>query len=97
MNKEELDLRIRFALAKGRNIVYYRLIDDRPRGQYIHVMRKYRQELFELSKEFDNIPEYHKLKELFKSIINIIPPKIKSEACFEVILEMNKILNYEQQ
>lgn len=95
MNKEELDLRIRFALAKGRNIVYYRLIDDRPRGQYIHVMRKYRQELFELNKELVIFPEYSKISELFKRVIDIIPPKIKSEACFEVILEMNKILNYE--
>lgn len=96
MNRENLELKVRFALAKGRNLVYYRLIDDRPRGQYIHVMRKYRQELSELIKEIDSIRDYSHPCSLFKKVIAIIPPKIKSEECFEVILEMNKILNYEQ-
>lgn len=95
MNKN-LDLKVRFALAKGRNIAYYRLIDDRPRGQYIHIMRKYRQELFELVREIGVINSYSDSCDKFKKVIAIIPPKIKSEECFEVILEMNKILNYEQ-
>ena len=92
---DELDLRIRFAIAKGRNIIYYRLIDDRPRGQYIHVMRKYRQELFNLNRLLKNESRYQKIYELFNRLIALIPPKIKSEGCFEVIMEMNKILNYE--
>lgn len=92
----DIELKIRFALAKGRNIVYYRFIDDRPRGQYIHVMRKYRQELFELNKELTNNSTYSQMYELFEKVIAIIPPKIKSEECFEVIMKMNKILNYEQ-
>ena len=50
MTKDELDFRVMCTLSKGRNIAYYRLIDDRPRCQYIHVMRKYRQEVFGLIK-----------------------------------------------
>ena len=98
MTKEELDFRIRCTLSKGRNIAYYRLIDDRPRCQYIHVMRKYRQEVYELRKIIldQNVGYmYPCLIEKLDKIINLIDPKIKSEACFEVALELNKIFNYE--
>ena len=98
MNKKELDFRIMCTLSKGRNIAYYRLIDDRPRCQYIHVMRKYRQEVYELRKVIldQNVGYmYPDLIEKLDKIINLIDPKIKSEACFEVALELNKIFNYE--
>ena len=98
MNKPELDFRIRCTLSKGRNIAYYRLIDDRPRCQYIHVMRKYRQEVFTLKKDIIDCGVeylYPCLIEKLDKIINLIDPKIKSEECFEVALELNKIFNYE--
>ena len=98
MNKKELDFRIMCTLSKGRNIAYYRLIDDRPRCQYIHVMRKYRQEVYELKRVIlgQNVGYmYPGLIEKLDKIINLIDPKIKSEACFEVALELNKIFNYE--
>lgn len=98
MNKKELDFRIMCTLSKGRNIAYYRLIDDRPRCQYIHVMRKYRQEVFELKRIIldQNVGYmYPGLIEKLDKIINLIDPKIKSEECFEVALELNKIFNYE--
>lgn len=98
MNKKELDFRIMCTLSKGRNIAYYRLIDDRPRCQYIHVMRKYRQEVYDLKKVIldQNVGYmYPGLIEKLDKIINLINPKIKSEECFEVALELNKIFNYE--
>lgn len=98
MTKEELDFRVKCTLSKGRNIAYYRLIDDRPRCQYIHVMRKYRQEVFGLVKSIQELgmsEMYSDLLSVFNKIINLIDPKIKSDECFEVALELNKILNYE--
>lgn len=98
MTKEELDFRVKCTLSKGRNIAYYRLIDDRPRCQYIHVMRKYRQEVFGLVKSIQELgmsEMYSNLLSIFNKIINLIDPKIKSDECFEVALELNKILNYE--
>lgn len=98
IEKKELDLRVNFTLSKGRNIAYYRLIDDRPRGQYIHVMRKYRQEVFSLKKTIleSGVSEmYSELLVILDKIIDLIDPKIKSEECFEVALKLNKIFNYE--
>ena len=98
MDKNELDFRVRSTLSKGRNIAYYRLIDDRPRCQYIHVMRKYRQEVYELMKSIQELgvsEMYSEVLKKFDRIINLIDPKIKSEECFEVALELNKIFNYE--
>ena len=98
MTKEELDFRVRCTLGKGRNIAYYRLIDDRPRCQYIHIMRKYRQEVFGLMKSIQELglsEMYSDLIVKFEKIIALIDPKIKSDACFEVALKLNKILNYE--
>lgn len=99
MDKNELDFRVRSALSKGRNIAYYRLIDDRPRCQYIRVMRKYRQEVYGLMKSIQELgvsEMYSEVLKKFDKIINLIDPKIKSEECFEVALELNKIFNYEQ-
>ena len=98
MTKEELDFRVKCTLSKGRNIAYYRLIDDRPRCQYIHVMRKYRREVFGLVKSIQELgmsEMYSDLLSVFNKIINLIDQKIKSDECFEVALELNKILNYE--
>lgn len=98
MDKNELDFRVRSTLSKGRNIAYYRLIDDRPRCQYIHVMRKYRQEVYGLMKSIQELgvsEMYSEVLKKFDRIINLIDPKIKSEECFEVALELNKIFNYE--
>ena len=96
--KEEIDWKVRFTLGKGRNIAYYRLIDDRPRCQYIHIMRKYRQEVFGLIKSIrdSGLSEmYSDILEKFERIVSLINPKIKSDECFEVAMELNKIFNYE--
>lgn len=98
ITKEELDFRVNCTLSKGRNIAYYRLIDDRPRCQYIHVMRKYRQEVYELIKfirDSGMSEMYSSLLVKLNKVIDLISPKIKSDDCFEVAMELNKIFNYE--
>ena len=44
MNEQEMDFRINCILARARNIIYYRRIDNRPRCQYIHTVRGLRQD-----------------------------------------------------
>lgn len=56
MTEEQLKYRIR-------NIIYYKYIDDRPKAQYIHVLRQLRQDLNQLNTEwstkvFNSIPKY---------------------------------------
>lgn len=88
----EPSILVSFAISKGRNIVYYRKIDDRPRAQYIHVLRKYRQDLRELSLQLKDNPEYTWATELFGKLVKAIPPKVKSDECTEVIEVLGKIL-----
>jgi hypothetical protein len=85
MNIEE---KIRYAVAKIRNIIYYRLeveesmLDDRYRCQYMHVLRKYRKSLLGLIEELDNTDTR---KSFFKGLIDIINPKVKTDECKETI------------
>jgi hypothetical protein len=61
-------------------------------------MRKYRQEVFGLIKSIQESgmsEMYSSILEKFNRIVDLIDPKIKSEDCFEVVLELNKIFNYE--
>ena len=85
----ELELRIKFAICKGRNIIYYRERDTRERCQYIHVVRNYRKTLQELLKILP--PEYEGVRPLFEAIVNVIDPKVKSEGCIQTILEMKEV------
>lgn len=86
--------KIRYATAKVRNIIYYRLTVEvncensgdeylsRFRCQYIHVLRQYRKSLLALVEE---IPDGDTRKEFFQGMINLISPKVKSDGCKDVI------------
>lgn len=54
MNEQEMDFRINCILARARNIIYYRRIDNRPRCQYIHTVRGLRQDTRTLSLSLPN-------------------------------------------
>lgn len=80
--------KIRYATAKIRNIIYYRLeveetmLDVRYRMQYLHVLRQYRKSLLSL---VDEMSDQDPRKEFFLGMINIISPKVKSNECKETI------------
>lgn len=76
-------------LIRGRNIIHYRLIDDRSRCQYIHVMRKFRKDLLNLRSK------YPVERSIVDEILSLIPAKIKSEECLDVILKLK--LYYDKQ
>lgn len=93
MSEQELNFKINCIFSRGKNIIYYRKIDNRPRCQYIHVVRLFRKDLKEilsLIPEYD--PKYSEIKELLIKVIQAIPPKVKSEDCEEVIFKLAKIL-----
>ena len=92
MNEQEMDFRINCILARARNIIYYRRIDNRPRCQYIHTVRGLRQDTRTLSLSLPNTEKYKDIKELFGRIVRTIPPKVKSEECEEVIMKVAEIL-----
>ena len=72
MNEQEIEFKIKCLIARGRNIVYYRRIDNRPRCQYIHVVRSYRKDVRELSLSLPDEGEYRIYKRLFKIVIIVI-------------------------
>lgn len=86
--------KIRYATAKVRNIIYYRLTVvpaccatgdpqlDVFRQTYIHILRQYRKSLLALVEE---IPDGDTRKEFFQGMINLISPKVKSDECKDVI------------
>lgn len=93
MSEQELNFKINCIISRGKNIIYYRKIDNRPRCQYIHVVRLFRKDIKEilfLIPEYD--PKYLEIKELLIKVIQAIPPKVKSEDCEEVIFKLAKIL-----
>lgn len=93
MSEQELNFKINCIISRGKNIIYYRKIDNRPRCQYIHVVRLFRKdikEILSLIPEYD--PKYLEIKELLIKVIQAIPPKVKSEDCEEVIFKLAKIL-----
>lgn len=88
----DLEFKIRTMFAKGRNIVYYRLIDTRERAIYMHVLREYRKSLVELIQE---IPKENRERDFFIKLINIIKSKVTPEECDETILKMKEL--YERE
>lgn len=92
MESSELNALLTIALAKGKNIVYYRTIDDRPRATYIHVLRDYRKQLLETVVLLPDTPEYTKPRTVMMSLINLISPKVKTEECMGTIVKMSEIL-----
>ena len=85
---DNLEFRINLAIAKGRNIIYYRERDTRERCQYIHVVREFRKTLVDL---VNLIPENDPGRNFFMELIRVINPKVKSEECIQTILEMKNI------
>ena len=85
---DNLEFRINLAIAKGRNIIYYRERDTRERCQYMHVIREYRKTLVDLVKE---LPENDPSSKFLQSLIKVINPKVKSEECIQTIIEMKNI------
>ena len=83
-----LEFRINLAIAKGRNIIYYRERDTRERCQYMHVIREYRKTLVDLVKE---LPDTDPSSKFLQSLIKVINPKVKSEECIQTIIEMKNI------
>lgn len=92
MSEQELNFKITCIFSRGKNIIYYRKIDNRPRCQYIHVMRTFRKDIKSLLLLLPRDKKYIDIINLLNSIISIIPPKIKSEDCEEVIFKLAKIL-----
>lgn len=66
------------------NMVYYWYIDDRPRKQYLHILRELR----------DDIQEFKDDKFLEK-VYYTIPPKIKHDDIGACIDELKKLLENE--
>lgn len=92
MDEEDIQQRVRYIKAKIRNIPYYWEYDEslgesRSRKQYIHVLRGLRKQLLGLVEETIDEKDLEK----FKEIIELIPPKVKTEECKDVIL---KLKNY---
>ena len=83
-----LEFRINLAIAKGRNIIYYREKDTRERCQYMHVVRDFRKTLVSLIKE---LPDTDPSKSFFISLVKVINPKVKSEECIKTIIDMKNI------
>lgn len=85
-----LEFLINLAIAKGRNIIYYRERDTRGRCQYIHVVRDFRKTLVSL---VNQIPENDPVRKFFMSLIRVINPKVKSEECIQTIIDMKTLYN----
>lgn len=84
----ELELRVKWAKAKLRNIIYYRLeveptVPERFRGQYMHILRQYRKDVLVLMSELpESMSDDY---EWLKRTVNLIPPKVKTDDCLGVI------------
>jgi len=97
-----LEDRIRFANAKLRNIIYYRLTVEeaceksrdpylsRYRATYMHVLRLYRKILVEL---VNDIPQEDPRKNWFQGIIDLISPKVRTDECKDTIKRLRDYLN----
>ena len=91
---ESIIQRIRFAKAKIRNIPYYWAYDEslgeeRSRKQYMHVLRSFRKQLESLIPMIDPKTNIGDIK-LFKEIVNLISPKIKTDECGDTISKFPK-------
>lgn len=84
---------LRYAKAKLRNIIYYRLEiepteTERFRCQYMHVLRRFRKDTVQLLKETDrDDPDW----EFLNKAVSIIDPKVRTEDCLETIKELSKL------
>lgn len=77
-------------------MIYYRLCVEpkdptRIRCQYMHILRRVRKELLEVADDLED----SKTKELLTGLANIIPVKVKSNECFDIINKLNERLIWE--
>lgn len=83
---------IGYIVARIRNIIYYRLTIEpsdpiRYRAQYMHVLRNLRKNILGLLSEMS---EEDTIRRIWLSrIVDIIPPSVKSEFCYDVIRQIN--------
>lgn len=83
---------IGYIVARIRNIIYYRLTIEpsdpiRYRAQYMHVLRNLRKNILDLLSEMS---EEDTIRRTWLSrIVDIIPPSVKSEFCYDVIRQIN--------
>lgn len=100
-DRELLRQRVSFLFFRGRNIIYYKSIDDRPRAQYMHVLRNLREDAKNLLQEFSENTvldkEIIEMKVFLKSILSIIPVKVKTEECESIINKLERSLYVNQQ
>ena len=85
MNDIDLEFRVRTAFAKGRNIVYYRLNDERQRATYMHILREFRKSLVGLISE---LPKENRYRTFFIELTKIIKSKVTENECDDTILKM---------
>lgn len=70
-----------YLIPKIRNLIHYRLIDTRPRAQYIHVLREIKDEIRESAGD----------NKMLQEISKVIPRKVKNIDSVFVILEIKRI------
>ena len=88
-----LEDRVRYAKAKLRNIIYYRLeveptVPDRFRCQYMHILRSYRKEALVLAQDLKKVGRDNKF---FWASVNMIDQKVKTEDCLSTIKKLAKL------
>lgn len=87
--------KIGYIVARIRNIIYYRLTIEpsdpiRYRAQYMHVLRNLRKDILDLLSEMS---EEDTIRRTWLSrIVDIIPPSVKSEFCYDVIRQINDLV-----
>lgn len=90
---EELspEMKYMLLLRRLRNVAYYCLIDTRPRAQYIHSFRGIRSDIHKLLPLIPPVTAGG-WSEVLVEILRIIPPKIKTEHCRQVALNVGEYL-----
>lgn len=84
--------KIGYIVARIRNIIYYRLTIEpsdpiRYRAQYMHVLRNLRKDILGLLSELDIRDSVRRA--WLSKVVEIIPPSVKSEFCYDVIRQVN--------
>lgn len=87
-----IEEKIGYIVARIRNIIYYRLTVEpsdpiRYRAQYMHVLRNLRKDILGLLSELDKEDTIRRA--WFSKVVDIIPPSVKSEFCYDVIRQIN--------
>lgn len=90
MEKNYTDYKLRFIRAKINNLIYYRLKveeslwEDRFRCQYIHQLKGLRSTILDLLED----SSIRNSEKWLIDIVNLIPAKLTSNQCLEVIVKL---------